>query len=451
MRIKTIEKILPLKKVYNILLKIIQPNNKISIKSISSNSHVLVVLIKPNQLLYIIRMSTNKEFIRTYLSVLILNLKKVDRDKLTRKTGSKVNTSIISSLFKLLNDQNKIGLKYHLKKIPGIKLKQNNTTIKVRKMETRIINKIFRVISNEFSYIDELLKFPFSITQKDGSFILWERLYHPFISQIEKNIKKLNNNTLKIFRNFDFALNKDFFPRIFDLVVVKKEVTDNIFKEEDYPHIKRKREINLFNQDEPTDLKMINLRMTFVYCSKSFNSLKLMDLLKLMDEVKNYSKKLKQRIRRCNKVELQIIIISFFGYEPNTFDYLRKHIYHETDYIIPIFVLPPSENLVWHNLKTYNGLSETEIQTKKKLKKLIKAGHKTYSSFNLKASKARNAKDQYEELKEVEKIANDDYELMKKWSNILRINTKNRNQNQSYIKNEIPDSSRNSINRTLKI
>ena len=58
---------------------------------------------------------------------------------------------------------------------------------------------------------------------------------------------------------------------------------------------------------------------------------------------------------------------------------------------------------------------------------------------------------QYEELKEVEKIANDDYELMKKWSKILGINTKNRNQNVSYLKNEIPDSSMSSINKSLKI
>jgi len=40
---------------------------------------------------------------------------------------------------------------------------------------------------------------------------------------------------------------------------------------------------------------------------------------------------------------------------------------------------------------------------------------------------------------------------MKKWSKILGINTKNRNQNVSYLKNEIPDSSMSSINKSLKI
>ena len=176
-----------------------------------------------------------------------------------------------------------------------------------------------------------------------------------------------------------------------------------------------------------------------------------MELLKLMNEVKNYSKKLKLKIKRCNKIEPQIIIISFFGYKSNTLEYLRKHKFHEIDYIIPIFVLPPINNNVWHNFKIYDGLSDTDKQIKKRLKKLINIGHKPYSSFNFKLSRARNAKDQYEELKEEEKIANNDYELMQTWSKILGINAKSRNQKLKSIKNEIPDSSMTSINKTLKI
>ena len=401
-------------------------------------------------MLFIIRVSKDEKFQRTFLSILTLNSKHVNVDKLKKKGDNSIPT-IISKLFKLLKNQNKKGLDYHLIKIPGIKLKENHTKLKFNNIETRIINKLFSVLSKKFKYFDNLLKYPFSITQIDGSLIYWERLYNPFVSLIENRIKKLKNSDIKTFRNYDFALNKDYFPRVFDLITIERNKIDKLFKKENYPSIKKERQIKLFNQDESEDLSMFNLRMTFLYCNKRFKPIKLMELLKLMNEIKNYSIKLQSRIKKCNNIKPQIIIISFFGYEHKILNYLRKHIYHETDYIIPIFILPPIKDAVWHNLKIYNGLSDTEKQIKEHLKKLINIGHKPYSSFNFKASKARNAKDQYEELKEVEKIAKDDYELMKTWSKILKINTKNRNQNLSYIKNEIPDSSMASINKSLKI
>ncbi|MFX0018952.1 MAG: hypothetical protein ACFFAK_04510 [Promethearchaeota archaeon] len=448
MRIKVIEESLPLDKVYNILLKVIKQKNSNYLKSYHTKTHLLLILLNTKRMLLIIRVSKDDKFNRTYLSILTLNSKYLDGDNLKRN-GDNSSFTIISDLFELLKNPNKKGLDYHLMKIPGIKLKENNTIFKFKNIETRIINKLFNVLSNKFNYSDNISKFPFSITQIDGSWIYWERLYYPFVRLIEKRINKIKNSTIKTFRNYDFALSRDYFPRIFDLIILERNKIEKFFEEENHPFIKKEREIKLFNQDESEDLSMFNLSMTFLYCNKKFKPLKLLELLKLMNEVKNYSKKLKLRIKRCDKIKPQMIIISFFGYQPKTLDYLRKHIYHEVDYIIPIFVLPSIKNSVWHNLKTYDGLSGTEKQTKEHLKKLINIGQKSYSSFNFKLSKARNAKDQYEELKEVEKIANDDYELMKKWSKILGINTKNRNQNVSYIRNEIPDSSITSINKAL--
>lgn len=448
MRIKIFERSLPLEKVYNVLIKVIKPKDSKWLKSYHSKTHLLIIVLNTKRMLFIIRVSKDEKFQRTYLSVLSLNSREVDVDKI-KKNGDNSRSSIISKLFKLLKDQNKKDLDYHLLKIPGIKLKENHTKLKFKNIETKIINKLFKVLSNKFNYFDNLLKYPFSITQIDGSLIYWERLYHPFVSLIEKRIKKLKNIDIKTFRNYDFALSRDYFPRIFDLIVIERNKIDKFFKKENYPSIKKERQIKLFNQDESENLSMFNLRMTFLYCNKKSKPLKLMELLKLMNEVKNYSEKLQSRIKKCDNIKPQIIIVSFFGYEHKILHYLRKHIYHEVDYVIPIFVLPHINNAVWHNLKIY--LSDTEKQTKKKLEKLININHKPYSSFNFKASKARNAKNQYEELNEVEKITKCDYELLKTWSKILIINRKNRNQDQGYIKNEVPDSSMPSINKSLKI
>lgn len=420
MRIKTFEKLFPLKEVYNILINVIKPENLKDFQSYHSKTHILITFLNTKRMLFIIRVTTNENSHRTYLSILILNSKIVNEGKLG-KIGDNSSITISSKLFRFLNKQHKKGLDYHLIKIPGIKLKEKNPELKLKRIETRIINEVFRVLSHKFKYFDKLLKFPFSITQIDGSWIFWERIYNPFVSFIEKRIKKLKNNDIKIFRNYDFALNRDNFPRIFDLIAIEKNKIDKPFKRENFPSFKKEREIKLFNHDESEDRLMFNLKMTFLYCNKKYKPMKLIELLKLMNEIKNYSKKLQLRIKICNNIKPQIIIISFFGYEHKILNYLRKHIYHETDYIIPMFILPPIKNTVWHNLKIYNGLSDTEKQTKKNLKKLMKIGNKSYSSSNFKLSKAKNAERQYKELKQIEKIAKDDYKIITSWANILKI------------------------------
>ncbi|MFW9829490.1 MAG: hypothetical protein ACFFEY_18090 [Candidatus Thorarchaeota archaeon] len=413
MRLKIIERRLPLDQVYNILLKSIQPKNPENIRSYHSKNHLLIVVLNSKKTYFIIRVSQDDDFHRTYLSVLALNSKQHNMDKFFKREGN----SILFNLFKLLKDKNKKGLGYHLKKIPGINLRENKKVL-FKNVETRIINKLFRILSRSFDYFDKLLKFPFSNTQIDGSWIYWERIYDPFIRKIEKRIKKLNNTNIKTFRNYDFAGKTDLYPRIFELIVIERKQIDKLF-EEDYPNLRTKREITLFKNDKPVNESyMFNLRISFIYCNKRFKSMKLMEFLKVLNEIKNYSEKIQSRIKKCNRIFPQMIIISFFGYEKKVINYLRKHIYHEIDYIIPIFILPPINNETWHNFNKDEGLTQIEKEAKRKLKKLIKINNRA-NSFSKFKSSDRKDKYQYQELRKQEKITKNDAELLKAWTKIL--------------------------------
>ena len=83
------------------------------------------------------------------------------------------------------------------------------------------------------NYSNALRKYPFSLFERDGSLEMWQKIYSPYIDSIESKINVSKNNSIRIFRNHNFAFDNESQQRIADLIIneVKKlESKINILK-----------------------------------------------------------------------------------------------------------------------------------------------------------------------------------------------------------------------------
>jgi hypothetical protein len=430
LRLKTIEQELSLRELYNFIQELLQ-NAKYKLHNCSSisNSNFLIISKNEKNIILIIRVSLDHNFHRTYISVLSYNTKLLL--KFFRNVQSEKDdfNSIGKNIYQLLKRNNEKGFKYPF--LGFSKLNLTNTSIKIRlsKIETTILNKISRYIIKNFNYSDDLMKFPFSITQSDGSWELWKQSYSSYVNLIEKKIKENQEEDIKVYRNFDFALTRDIFQRIFDLVIIKtEEIKSNEYKEG--KRSGKKLELK----------KMYNYIITFIYCNKTIQPFSLMRMLKIMNEIKTYSKQYMQKFKQTLKsAKVQLVLISVSGYEEKIKNYLREHIYRDTEYVIPILIIPPINNEIWHNLKYGRELSDFKQEKKEELKKIIRISKIDNISPSFKSTRAKKAKDQYKELVKNEKSAKKDTEFLKKWFLILNVDKSNQEIKAYNGDNQIPN------------
>ena len=105
--------------------------------------------------------------------------------------------------------------------------------------------------------------------------------------------------------------------------------------------------------------------MLFVFSNKSQNKFKVLDLVKLFGEIRKYSTTIQKKLSKKNQViKPALVIFSIKGFEKSLPNYLRNHFYGEFEHIIPIFIIPPYKNEIWHNLN--EDLSWTADLTRKK-------------------------------------------------------------------------------------
>ena len=93
--------------------------------------------------------------------------------------------------------------------------------------------------------------------------------------------------------------------------------------------------------------------MTFVFAHKKKEQLKLMQVIKLSNEVKKCAQSLHKNVfKQYYSIFPQIIFISLYGYEESVGNYLRDNLHGVLSGTISILVAPPIDNNLWHN----NGL-----------------------------------------------------------------------------------------------
>ena len=170
-----------------------------------------------------------------------------------------------------------------------------------------------------------------------------------------------------------------------------------------------------------------NYILTFVYCNRTSKPYELMNLLKFMNEIKNFAKKFKlKRKKTCYQIRCQMIIVSILGFGPKIKQYLRNHLFRQTDYIIPIMIIPPTDNKVWHNFIDYENSEIIKSSKRKELERFISVSKSQDISTTFKFTRGKTALSEYEEMIEKEKIAKVDKEFLDKWSLILDVSNSKR-------------------------
>lgn len=404
MRIKIIEEIVPTEVLLSAITKVFNSQLIISENSHVSDDYLLVLGISEKGVIIIIHASLDYEFERTYLTVVLYNVSSLS--EILKQDFSIQDIKLAEQeLVKDLKLDEKDNIKYPFTDLSQFQIESGQRKRKIFSLENKIISAILKDLYNKIGYSDDIMKFPFSITSLNGKWEEWEKIYHLYLNSVEKGIINTGIEYTKIYRDYDFAQEADIFQRMFDLVLVSKRETN--------PEV-----LAQLNEDKI----LFDYELTFIYSNRSYKSYSYMDLLKLMNELKNFAKKFKSNKKRlCFHVRTNLILISSSGYEPKIKEYLREHLFREIDYTIPIIVVPPVQDDIWHNFFEYEDLISSKQKKREELGKIIRISKMNEVSPSFRVTRLKDAKNEYENIIERERMAKVDKDYLRKWFWILNV------------------------------
>jgi len=376
MKIKTIEKVINLNDLFEVIKGVIQPKYKVDERSIVGEKGLILIASNKNSNIVQLLAFKDLEFNRTIISVLILKEK---------QTYSNIKLAVKDkeSFYKIIIPKDSVDYSKRKK-------------IEYSELEDRLLKKLLKKVKNTFGYKDRLLNYPFSLTPDFDFKGDYYAIYSKFLDIIERKLIKNGVEPSHIFRYYDFAKSSEIYQRIIDMVVI----SDKIVK-------MRENSVHW---------------ILFIISNKSQAKFKLLELVKLFGEISKYSKAIQNKLSKKNQViKPALVILSTKGFEETLPIYLRNHLYGEFEHIIPIFIIPPSKNDVWHNLNEDRSLTAEFARKKKEVQMKIKR-------LRMIASPAPYRKEQIEsEIKILsdikEKIHNieKNYDLIEEFSEILSI------------------------------
>ena len=274
------------------------------------------------------------------------------------------------------------------------------------------------------NYSSVLSKYPFSLFEMDGSLEIWQRIYSPYIDSIESKINISKNNSIRIFRNHNFAFENEDQQRIAHLIIDEVEEQISISKSSINNFKKSDEKIRIEDQycDE-VEKENINLKITFVFTNKKIHPFKLIQMLKLTDEVERFTQLLhKKELKEYSKIIPQIVFISLFGFEDSVGDYLKDNLHGKLTKNISIIVVPPIDNKLWNNYFIENSMEGNNDYKK----------HKSGINFegynNLRKNGASNQlqvkkmETYYNDLRETKEISEHNSKELNIWADVLSIN-----------------------------
>ncbi|MFX0188024.1 MAG: hypothetical protein ACFE8A_09825 [Candidatus Hodarchaeota archaeon] len=264
-----------------------------------------------------------------------------------------------------------------------------------------------------------LRNYPFSLLEMDGSGEIWQKIYSPYIDLIESKIIISKNNSIRIFRNHNFAFNNAFQQRIADLIIneVEEQISNSISKSSRNYFEKLNDKIRIEDQySDEVEKENSNLKITFIFTNKKIQPLKLIQMLKLTGEVKKFTQLLhKKELKQYSKIIPQIIFISIFGFEASVGDYLRDNLHGKLNRNIPILVVPPIDNKLWNNYFVINDY------------KKHKSGISIEGYNNLRKNGGANQfqvkkmEPYYKDLRETKEISEYNSQELNIWADLLSI------------------------------
>jgi len=275
-------------------------------------------------------------------------------------------------------------------------------------------------------YSNILRKYPFSLLEMDGSWEIWQKIYSPYIDSIESKIIISKNNSIRTFRNHNFAFNNTFQQRIVDLIIneVEEQISNSSSKSSGNNFEKLDDKIRIEDQySDEVEKENSNLKITFVFTNKKIQPLKLIQMLKLTGEVKKFTQLLhKKELKQYSKIIPQIIFISLFGFEASIGDYLRDNLHGKLNRNISILVVPPIDNKLWNNYFVINSMEGKNDYEQ----------HQSGINFedynNLRKNGAANQfqvkkmETYYKDLRDTKEISEYNSQELNIWADILSIN-----------------------------
>ncbi|MBY9020037.1 MAG: hypothetical protein KGD67_03195, partial [Candidatus Lokiarchaeota archaeon] len=273
---------------------------------------------------------------------------------------------------------------------------------KIFTLETKILNGLIKHLYQSIDFSDEVMQFPFSLIQTDGKWEEWDEIYFPYIELIENKIIKTDVENRKVYRNYNFAFESDSFQRLIDLSIITRIKTNSEIKNQ------------VTEEVNPYDYEIM-----FIFCNRTAKPFRYMNLLKFVNEIKSFSEKFKNNKKnKCNNIKSQLILISQFGYDPEIKNYLRTHLIRESDYTIPIIMVPPIDNKVWHN---FIENADSKPQKQNDLANIIRIGNNKQVSPSYRNNMVKSAKSQYTEIIERNKLVKLETDFLSKWHDILDV------------------------------
>jgi hypothetical protein len=429
-RTKIIEKLIKINQISSTIQKIFKSQFKISKKSIISEDYLLIIGHSEKGLISVVQSSINNNFERTCISILVFRTQSLAEELNIQQESHNCLNLIEGKLIRLVKEGVKNKFCNAFTELSKFQLEKAQEKRKIFSLETRMLNVIVKHLYHTIDFSDEIMKFPFSINQIDGKWEEWDKIYFPYIELIENNIIKTNIKDTKVYRNYNFAIKSDIFQRIIDLLIITTKESNSTL-----------------NTQDTEDINPYDYEITFIYCSRTSNPFKYMNLLKLVNEIKSFSEKFKNdKKNECNIIIPQLILVSQFGYDLEIKNYLRTHLVREVDYTIPIMVVPPFNNELWHN---FDENEDSKSQKRNDLENIMRIGNSEHSSSSFKSNMVKSAKSEYGQIIKRNKMVKIDSEFLNKWhfildvsksTEILKINKDNEKLDKSItiVKKEVP-------------
>ena len=382
--------------------KIFNSQFKMSKNSIISEDYLLIIGLSEEGLISVVQSSINKNFERTSISIGVFKTQTLAKElNIQQDSHNRINL-IEEKLIRSLKDDAKNKFYNPFSELSKFQLEKAQEKRKIFTLETKILNDIIKHLYHLINFSDDILQFPFSIVHVEGKWEDWDKIYFPYIESIENNIIKTDVKNTKVYRNYNFALKSDTFQRVIDLFTITTTETNS------EPNNQVTEELNPYDYE-----------ITFIYCNRTSKPFKYMNLLKFVNEIKSFSEKFRNdKKNKCNNIRPQLILISQYGYDLEIKDYLRKHLIRETDYIIPLMVIPPINNEVWHN---FIENEDSKSQKRNDLGNIIRIGNKKLVSTSFRNNMVKSAKSEYAQIIERNKLVKLDNDFLSKWHRVLDV------------------------------
>ncbi|MGV9198628.1 MAG: hypothetical protein ACOC4M_07290, partial [Promethearchaeia archaeon] len=365
MRIKSFENILPLKEVYELCENFIESEYEISENSFYDQSKCLISAVNLKENSILISATTNPKHERTHLALKIIPTEQLHSILTKEESIEKSVESIGAAVKTIIEKKTKNKDIFPFTKLAGEEeISKNN---KIINQEKQLFNKILAEIGKKFNYHDDFIKFPFSIAAVEGSWELWEPVYGPYLRQIEKNLDKIQNFTFNIYKNYEFSYPREFYQRIFDLMITEETSIKEFDPSELFTGVITERMSKIAKIKNAKTKKKPKIKgshflwMTFLYAYKEAKPMSIIKLLKLNQEVKRFARQFKKRAKdKYVEISPRLILVSLFGFDNKVKEHLKNNRFRQGEEVIPIFVLPSIDGDIWHNFREERKLSRAD-------------------------------------------------------------------------------------------